>query len=395
MTPFPTEGPFRIDQVTAAPLLMAGLFGCQLAAAAWMSWAGVNGRRRGWWIGAAVLLSLVALFFTLASWGTSDITKLSHGFAIYPGGGTKGEPFWLLVGPLVLALPYRMAAVHGLVAAGYAAAPLLLAWRWRALAWGGWSSLLICCSPLLRSFLQNGVTRQALALLLLLPLMLWSGRLVELRRPLIAVGVLWSALVHSTFPTNLLLSLSPLLLRDRATGTAPGRWRWWLTMGVLAALLIAVAPIAWQKVSVYAARETFFSHYAVLREVQRLQWALALGLALTCWQRHLGVMRLLKCSLSRQLALFSVLFLLIQASVEWEWFPQITFRLADGVGFFLLITYLAWIHRYQAYAYLLPALLVTLHYWLFGRILNTETLACGANDSFLCIPDRWPWEVRY
>ncbi len=394
MTPFPTESPFRIDQVTAAPLLMAGLFGCQLAAATWMSWAGVKGRRRGWWIGAGVLLGLVALFFTLASWGNSDITKLSH-FLPHDLALVKGEPFWQATAPLVSLLPYRMAAVHGLVAAGYAAAPILLAWRWRALAWGGWWSLLICCSPLLRSFLQNGVTRQALALLLLLPLMLWAGRLVDLRRPVIAVGVLWSALVHSTFPPNLLLSLSPLLLRDRGTGSTIRRWRWLLTLGALAALLMAVAPIAWEKIASYAASESFFSHYSVLREVQRLQWALALGMALTCWQRHLGAKQLLSCSLSRQLALFSLLFLLIQASVEWEWFPQITFRLADGVGFFLLITYLAWIHRYQASAFLLPALLVTLHYWLFGRILNTESLACGANDAFLCIPDRWPWQVRY
>ncbi|MCP9916695.1 hypothetical protein KBZ13_09385 [Cyanobium sp. ATX 6F1] len=359
-----------------------------------MSWAAVNGRRRGWWIGAGVLLSLVALFFALATWGTSDITKLNHFFAIYPGGGTKGEPFWVLVGPLIVASPYRMAAVHGLVAAGYAAAPILLAWRWRALAWGGWWSLLICCSPMLRGFLQNAHTRQALALLLLLPLMLWAGRLVDPRRPVIAVGVIWSALVHTTFPINLLLSLSPLLMRDRATGSPINRWRLLLALGVLVTLVVVVAPRALEKMAAYAA-VSFFNHYSVTRYVQRLQWTLALGVALTCWRRRLGAMQLLSCSLSRQLALFSLLFLLIQASVEWEWFPQLTFRFADGVGFFLLITYLAWIHRYQAYAFLLPALLFTLHYWLFERILNTETLACGANDSFLCIPDRWPWQVRY
>ncbi|MFS6826538.1 hypothetical protein [Cyanobium sp. ATX-6F1] len=62
---------------------------------------------------------------------------------------------------------------------------------------------------MLRGFLQNAHTRQALALLLLLPLMLWAGRLVDPRRPVIAVGVIWSALVHTTFPINLLLSLSP------------------------------------------------------------------------------------------------------------------------------------------------------------------------------------------
>jgi hypothetical protein len=392
---FPSQSPYRIDQVVAAPWWMAALFLLQLGLGAAMSWAGATGRRRLWWTFATSLLTLVALFFTLASWGNSDIVKLSHFFGSTPGAGTKGEPFWLLVGPLVLTLPYRMAAVHGLVAAGYAAAPILLAWRWKVLAWGGWWSLLICCSPMLRGFLQNGLTRQALALLLLLPLMLWSGRLVDLRRSVIVVGVVWSAMVHTTFPVNLLLSLSPLLTQIRSLAKSGHPVRWALSLGAVALLMLAVLPIAWQKLVIYASSESFFSHYPVLPGVQRLQWALALGIVLTCWQKRLDALQLLRCSLSRQLALFGLLLLSIQASIHWQFFPQIAFRLADGVGFFLLITYLAWIHRYKAYFFALPALLITLHYWFFGRILEADSLACGLNDDFLCIPDRWPWQVRY
>jgi hypothetical protein len=77
------------------------------------------------------------------------------------------------------------------------------------------------------------------------------------------------------------------------------------------------------------------------------------------------------------------------------WIPQITSRLADGVAFFLLILYLAWMDRYRAHWCLIPALYVTFQYWLEGRILPSGNLACGTNDEFLCLPDRWPWQVRY
>jgi hypothetical protein len=38
---------------------------------------------------------------------------------------------------------------------------------------------------------------------------------------------------------------------------------------------------------------------------------------------------------------------------------------------------------------------VTFQYWLEGRILASGELGCGSNDEFLCIPDRWPWQVHY
>lgn len=51
--------------------------------------------------------------------------------------------------------------------------------------------------------------------------------------------------------------------------------------------------------------------------------------------------------------------------------------------------------RYRSLHWLWPALVVTLHYWLFTRIIPSGGLACGRDDAFLCIPDRWPWQVRY
>ena len=144
MAAFPTGAPYRIDQVMAAPGAMTVLFLGQVLAAALLSWCAVSkeGRRLLGLAAAGLLLLQVALFFTLASWGTSDITKLSH-FLTFDRSAIKGEPFWLLVAPLIMALPFRMATVHGLVAAGYGAAALGLARSWRAWSWSGWWVLLI------------------------------------------------------------------------------------------------------------------------------------------------------------------------------------------------------------------------------------------------------------
>jgi hypothetical protein len=116
---------------------------------------------------------------------------------------------------------------------------------------------------------------------------------------------------------------------------------------------------------------------------------------LGCLQARLRPLQLLRCRLTQLLLLFGLLYLGIQASINMLWLPQITCRLADGVAFFLLILYLAWLHYYRVYWCVLPALYVTLQYWLEGRVLLSGSLDCGRNDEFLCIPDRWPWQVRY
>ena len=58
------------------------------------------------------------------------------------------------------------------VAGGFALVPLLLARVLQRPQWGGLWALLVLWSPLLRNFLQNGVTRQALATVLITPLLI-------------------------------------------------------------------------------------------------------------------------------------------------------------------------------------------------------------------------------
>ncbi len=65
------------------------------------------------------------------------------------------------------------------------------------------------------------------------------------------------------------------------------------------------------------------------------------------------------------------------------------------MGVFLLISFLAWLRHYRAERLLLPALAITLLYWLLDRILSSGHLLCGRDDAFLCVPDRWPGQVSY
>jgi hypothetical protein len=403
--PFPLVAPFRIDQVTQAPQLLAALFWAQVALALAIHLAAVLRRPRLWWAAVAVFLGLILIFFTLASWGNSDTTRFSHALQWDPE-LSPPELLWVVLRPLILVLPYRMAGLHGLIAAGFALAAVLVARGWRAPAWAGWWALFICCSPLLRGFLQNAHSRQALASLLLLPLFLQSARLATPPRIGLGVGVLLSALSHNTFIWNLPISVSPWLVRlpelaarrrDQSTA-GPGGWRrwlpWLLLVGAVLALLALVAPAALQRFRDYS-NDNYFNLYPLRPVVGRLQRAMALGLVVACVQRRLDPRKLLRCPLTQLLLVFGLLYVGIQASIEQQWLAQITSRLADGVAFFLLILYLAWLHRYRAHWCLIFPLWVTLQHWLDGRILRSALYACGQNDEFLCVPDRWPWQVRY
>ncbi len=405
---FPSEAPFRVDQVMVAPALMVGIFMGQGLLALLIHIAGVQRRPRLWLAAVVCFLVSVAVFFTLASWGNSDTTRFSH-YLQWDASQAPPEPLWRLLRPVLLLLPYRMAAVQGLVATGYAAVPMLLAALWGVRQWAGWWSLLILGSPMLRGFLQNAHSRQALAVLLLLPLFLHLARLIRVDRRWLGLGVMLSAITHNTFVLNLPVSLIPLLprlplaaprmlvrIREMRAADWLRRWPLLLLSAGVVALFLFVAPIAIGRFLDYTeGTPDFFSNYPVRRIVGRLQRAMAFGLVLGCLQARLDPRQLLRCPITQLLLLFGLLFMAIQVSINVLWIPQITSRLADGVAFFQLILYLGWLHRYRVYWCILPALYVTLQYWLEGRLLPSGMLSCGRNDEFLCIPDRWPWQVRY
>jgi hypothetical protein len=410
---FPLTAPFRIDQFMVAPQAMTALFFVQGGLAIAIHWAGVQGRTKLWRAAVALLLLLILVFFTLGSWGTSDTTRFSH-YLEWDPDRAPPELLWRLLRPLLLWLPYRMAMVHGLEVSGYAAAAILLSSLWRARPWAGWWALVLTCSPMLRGFMQNAHSRQALALLLLLPLLLHGARLVRLDRRWLVLGTLLSALSHNTFVLNLPISLLPWLQRLPELSTAMRdrfarlRWhdlrhRWpdlrrrWpvvLALLVLLALFMIVAPIAWGRLQDYS-QDEYFNQYPLTRRVGRLQWALAFGLLLACLQRRLDPRQLLACPLTQMLAVFGLLYIGIQQSIIYLWLPQVTCRVADGVALFLLIFYFAWLDRYRAHWCLLPVMYMTFQYWLEGRLLVSGALECGLDDNFLCLPDRWPWQVRY
>ena len=157
---FPSESPFRVDQVMAAPWLLGGLFLIQLLLAAAVSWSARACNRRFWWMSISVLLMSIAVFFALACWGTSDITKLNFYFDPARASGPSlqellpSEPVWWLLAPWIIHLPYRMAAVHGILVAAYVSVAVFLARSWRQQAWAGWWALLLVSSPMLRGFFR-------------------------------------------------------------------------------------------------------------------------------------------------------------------------------------------------------------------------------------------------
>ncbi|MFI0404257.1 MAG: hypothetical protein ACH34U_15255, partial [Cyanobium sp.] len=210
---FPERGPYRVDQVRSDPAGLILLFALELALAWLIDGASRRGLVVAQRVGAGLLVLTVGLIFMLASWGLGDVTRLSYLLVENPS-TTFGwrEPFWTLLAPLIRFLPYRFSFVHGVVAACYAAAILWLAHRLRRPAWGGWWALMVVHSPLLRNFLQSGVTRQALVALLLMPLMLWCAggpRLSALR----TMGLTtFAAICHSSYFLSLFVALSPLLV---------------------------------------------------------------------------------------------------------------------------------------------------------------------------------------
>ena len=395
---FPSESPFRVDQVMAAPWLLGGLFLVQLLLAAAVSWSARARNRISWSMLINVLLMSIAVFFTLACWGTSDITKLNFYFDPSRASGPSlqellpSEPAWWLLAPWISHLPYRMAAVHGLLVAAYASVVVCLARSWRQPAWAGWWALLLVSSPMLRGFFQNAHSRQALASLLAVPLLLWSLRVIRWKPGLI-LGAAGLALgMHVSAAPTLLLALMPAC-PNIISGLRQHK-RLVFVVGLLAAgLVLLLGPALIAKLQGYAGFG-FFSTYLIKPQVLRNECLIVGSIVLVwlrqrfSWQEFWGQREGLA------LMTYLLVFIGLQGSLIWEWFPQLTFRVGDTVGCFLLLSFIAWLHRRNALTFLLPLLALNLLVWM-DRVLWPEGLDCGRDDDFLCVPDRWPWLIHY
>ena len=395
---FPYESPFRVDQVMAAPRLLAGLFLIQLLLAAAVSWSVRARNRRFWWMSISVLLMSIAVFFALACWGTSDITKLNFYFDPARASGPSlqellpSEPVWWLLAPWIIHLPYRMAAVHGILVAAYVSVAVFLARSWRQQAWAGWWALLLVSSPMLRGFFQNAHSRQALASFLAVPLLLWSLRVIRWKPGLI-LGAAGLALgMHVSAAPTLLLALMPAC--PNIISWLRQHKRLVFVVGLLAAgLVLLLWPALIAKLQGYAGFG-FFSTYLIKPQVLRNECLIVGSVGLVwlrqrfSWQEFWGQREGLA------LMTYLLVFIGLQGSLIWEWFPQLTFRFGDAVGCFLLLSFLAWLHRRNALIFLLPLLALNLLVWM-DRVLWPEGLDCGRDDDFLCVPDRWPWLIHY
>ena len=386
---FPSEAPYRIDQVTSNPEAMLALALGQLVLAACMRWW--LGRR--WWWLAAGLVALSTLFFTLANWGTSDITRFSHYLAISPG-EVLDEPLWIAAAPLISALPYRLASLHGLVAGGYALVPLMLSRATQRLQWGGLWALLVLWSPLLRNFLQNGVTRQALATVLITPLLLRVAGWCQIGWGWVAAAVAGSALAHNSLPITTTLALVPVLTRPGLLQNTGRRTITLASLLVLVSIGIALSqPAVIEKLSNYLFEASYFNTYGLRKAVFGLELSALVAVALTIWRARLRPAAMAADHDARTLFAYSLLLGLIQLSMATGVLAPILSRCLDPIGLFWMLSLMVWTARQGCAWALLPALAVVGESFIDDRILRLED--CIGGDQFMCLPDRWPWQVEW
>ena len=276
---FPSEAPYRIDQVTSNPEAMLALAIGQLAA------GGLHGVVVGsplvsvvWWHSARCSSP-----WPTGAPATSPASATT--WRLTPG-EVLDEPLWIAAAPLISALPYRLASLHGLVAGGYALVPLMLSRATQRPQWGGLWALLVLWSPLLRNFLQNGVTRQALATVLITPLLLRVAGWCQIGWGWVAAAVAGSALAHNSFPITTTLALVPVLLTRPGLLQNTGRRTITLaSLLVLVSIGIALSqPAVIEKLSNYLFEASYFNTYGLRKAVFGLELSALVAVALTIWR---------------------------------------------------------------------------------------------------------------
>ena len=365
----------------------------QILLASLITWFAAKERPSWWWLAVTLFCVSTTVFFTLSCWGTSDITKLNHyidQFDVH----LSEEHFWVILSPLIKILPYRMAAIHGLVATAFAALAISLSRCWRVPAWGGWWALLLLTSPLLRGFLQNAHTRQAWALLLVVPLFLNVSGFLKLR--------IFPVIIPATLALFSHLTALPMLV----LGLAPASWQRLDSLiklprvVTIGALILAASSLAifsqpiYIKLLEYINGMNFFSSYSIHRPVLISEFLLLMAVLLTCKKKQIAWSAFRQCNVSKALLFYSLVFIVIQLGVKFEVYPQVVFRFSDPIGLFLLLSAFHWFQIHNSKQMLIPLLAFSLLIW-GKQLIDPNGLNCGLDDDFLCIPDRWPWQIVY
>ena len=92
----------------------------------------------------------------------------------------------------------------------------------------------------------------------------------------------------------------------------------------------------------------FFSTYLIKPQVLRNE-LLIVGTAVLVWLRQrFSWHEFWGQREGLALMTYFLVFVGLQGSLTWECFPQLTFRFGDTVGCFLLLSFLAWLHRRNA-----------------------------------------------
>ena len=127
----------------------------------------------------------------------------------------------------------------------------------------------------------------------------------------------------------------------------------------------------------------FFSTYLIKPQVVRNELWIVGSIVLVWLRQRFSLQEFWRQREGLTLIIYLLFFVGLQGSLIWPWFPQITFRFGDTVGCFLLISFIAWLHRRNALIFLLPLLALNLVVWT-DRVLWPKALIAGGMTTFWC-----------
>ena len=165
-------------------------------------------------------------------------------------------------------------------------------------------------------------------------------------------------------------------------------------MLVIVSIGIALSqPAVIEKLSSYLFEARYFNTYGLRKAVFGLELSALVAVALTIWRARLRPAAMAAAHDARTLFAYSLLLGLIQLSMATGVLAPILSRCLDPIGLFWMLSLMVWTARQGCAWALLPALAVVGESFIDDRILRLKD--CIGRDQFMCLPDRWPWQVKW